>query len=120
LERFRWWGVPNYGPDCPPLTMETRKRNGRKLAKSFPKKFVGDLGQIVDITDQFKQERFRDIQALHEVISNEREEWMETDPPIAISNTPTTEGYLTEIPILVVRSLNRQTLGIEIGWGLTN
>ena len=30
LERFRWWGVPNYGPDCPPLPTETRKRNGRK------------------------------------------------------------------------------------------
>jgi len=75
LERFRWWGVRNYGPDCPPLPTETRKRNGRKLAKSFPKKFVGDLGQIVDITEQFKDERFRDIQAFHEVVSNEGEEW---------------------------------------------
>jgi len=75
LERFRWWAVPKYGPGNPPLSPTTRKRNGKRLAKSFPKKFVGDLGQVVDITEEFKNERFRDIQAFHEVISNEREEW---------------------------------------------
>jgi len=73
LNSFRWWATPSYGPECEPLSPETRKRHGQELKSHFNKKFVGDMGQIVDINEDFKRKRFREIEDIHEVAINIRE-----------------------------------------------
>jgi len=73
LERFRWWGTQSYGPRCARLITETRKRNGKELRAHFNKKFVGDRGQLVDITEDFKLKRCQEIGRIHAETSSIRE-----------------------------------------------
>ena len=54
------------------MSPETRKRNGEELKAHFDKRFVGDQGQIVNITADFKEKRFREIVRAHEVASSVR------------------------------------------------
>jgi len=73
LNQFRWWAVPNYGPPCTPLATATRERNGEELQQGVSNKFLGDGDTLVDITEDFKRERFHDIEIFHSVDSNVRE-----------------------------------------------
>jgi len=75
LDRFRWWGAQSYGPRCARLSPDTRKRNGKELRAHFNKKFVGDQGQIVELTEDFKRQRFLEIERVHEATRNIREKW---------------------------------------------
>ena len=83
LARFRRWGRPLRGPSPTPLSRKVLKRHGKELQCHFDKKFVGDLGEVVDITEDFKRDRFREIQRCCEVDRSMREKH-NGNPPVNI------------------------------------
>jgi hypothetical protein len=63
------------------LSRKVLKRHGKELQCHFDKKFVGDLGEVVDITEDFKRDRFREIQRCCEVDRSVREKH-NGNPPV--------------------------------------
>jgi len=71
LTRFRKWGKVQMGASPIPLSPEARRRHGHDLSR-HNKRHIGDRDEIVELTDDFKRQRFEEIRRQHETESNKR------------------------------------------------